>query len=40
MCLAVTLGLAQKGALHAPYGVHDAAQGFAYLFDGMVFRVT
>ena len=38
MALAITLGLAQKGALHGPYGVYDAAQGYAYLIDGIVFR--
>jgi hypothetical protein len=38
MSLSITLGLAQKGALHGPYGVHDAAQGYAHLFDGEAFR--
>jgi AcrR family transcriptional regulator len=38
MSLAITLGLAQKGALHGPYGVQDAAQGYASLFDGVAFR--
>jgi hypothetical protein len=38
MSLAISLGLAQKGALHGPYGVHDAAQGYAYLFEGNAFR--
>lgn len=40
MSLAITLGLAQKGVLHGAYGVHDAAQGYAYLFDGLAFRET
>ena len=38
MFLCITLGLAQNGALNGQHGVHDAAQGYARLFDGQVFR--